>query len=194
MLFAQFAQFFAALFKAQWCGAFLGQGGHRWCCQFLAVEHARTDALVVFLEHGVGAALGVGCQKIPVGGAASVVNGIVAPIEFGLGGTGAAGFQVGAVGVGQAEGVEVRFAQFANGVKRGQVGRLANTAAPAPNDFVRAEVNQIVQPKLLGNLGFVAGKSLVKLVVVGQFQFGKKLVDSVDMLLGDGWFRWLICR
>ena len=76
-------------------------------------------------------------------------------------------------------------AHFANGVQGRQVGAFLDAAATAAENFFRAQVEQAVQPQLFRDIGFVAGKGLVKLVVVGQLQLGKELIDGIDMGVGD---------
>ena len=66
-----------------------------------------------------------------------------------------------------------------------QVGAFLDAAATAAQNFFRAQVEQAVQPELFRDIGFIAGKGLVKLVVVGQLQLGKELIDGIDMGVGD---------
>lgn len=159
-----------------------------------AVEHAGAEALIVFLKHGEGRAFGVGCQKIPVRRTTGMVYGYVAPVELGFGRAGAAGLEVGAVGVRQPQRNQVRFAQFTNGVQGWQVGGFANTAPAAANNFFWAEVVEVVKPELFGDIRLVAGKGLVKLVVVGQLQLCEQLVDCINVLFGDSGFCFAIRR
>ncbi len=184
-LAAQFPQLFPALFQRQGGTVLLRQGRRVRLGQFLAVDHLLTEPLVVFAKYRKGAALRVVGQKIPVGGAPGVIHRRMAPLISGFGGGGATGFQIGAVNVGQAELLQAGAAHLANGVQGRQVGAFLDAAATAAENFFRAQVEQAVQPELFRDIGFVAGKGLVKLVVVGQLQLGKELIDGIDMGVGD---------
>ncbi len=186
-LAAQRFHTFMVLFRRQRLFGTFGQRGGLRHRQFSAVHHPLTQPLVVSFEHGEGHSLGATGKEKPVTGEAGVVHRRVTPALGGLRAGRAAGFHIGAVGVGQPVTLWITLTGANHPVERGQKLRLLDDLAGTSAKCLGLELGEAVQPELFDlveYLGVAVG--LVVLIVIVDAKQRECLVQGVDVCIGRG--------